>query len=84
MKIRTRPQRSGKITQRLPENNLRLARTRIGKLRRYLDRGLISLSDVWQSFQSWRSYALRFKAWRHIEKMKEFLTGAYPGILQGA
>ena len=84
MKIRTRPSRSGKITQRLPENNMRLARTRLGKLRAYLDKGYISLPDVWQSFQSWQSYALRFHAYRHIQDMKEFLTGAYPGILQGA
>ena len=82
MKIRTRPQRSGKITQRLPENNLRLARTRIGKLRAYLDRGCISLADIWQSFQSWRSYALRFRAYRHIQDMKEFLIRVYPGIMQ--
>lgn len=58
------------------------ARTRIGKLRAYLDRGCISLADIWQSFQSWRSYALRFRAYRHIQDMKEFLIRVYPGIMQ--
>ncbi len=82
MKIRTRVHANAKVTQRLPEKNPRLERTRLRKLHKYVDRGLISLSDVWQGFQSWRSYALRFKARRQINDMKAFLIQKYPTIMK--
>lgn len=61
---------TGKIIKKVPRRGITKMRRRLKKLRRKLDAGEITLDDVWASWQSWRSYAQRFNAWRTLQSME--------------
>lgn len=61
---------TGKIIKKMPHKGITKMRRRLKKLRRKLDAGEITLDDVWASWQSWRSYAQRFNAWRTLQSME--------------
>lgn len=61
---------TGKIIKKVPRRGITKMRRRLKKLRRKLDAGEITRDDVWASWQSWRSYAQRFNAWRTLQSME--------------
>ena len=61
---------TGKIIKKVPRRGITKMRHRLKKLRRKLDAGEITRDDVWASWQSWRSYAQRFNAWRTLQSME--------------
>lgn len=60
---------TGRIVKKMPRKSITRMRRKLKKLRRMLDAGKITREDVWISWQSWRSHALRFDAWRTLRSM---------------
>lgn len=61
---------TGRIVKKMPRNGITKMRRKLKKLRRKLDAGEITREDVWASWQSWRSHALRFDSWHTIRSME--------------
>ena len=62
---------TGRIVKKMPRKGIVKMRQKLKKLRRKLDAGEITCEDVWASWQSWRSHALRFDAWRTLQSMEQ-------------
>lgn len=60
---------TGRIVKKMPRKSITKMRRKLKKLRRMLDAGKITREDVRTSWQSWRSHALRFNAWRTLQSM---------------
>ena len=60
---------SGRIVRKIYRRSVTKMRRKLKSLRRKVDEGIMSYADVYQSWQSWRSYALNFDAHRTIQNM---------------
>ena len=60
---------SGRIVRKIYRRSVTKMRRKLKSLRRKVDEGIMSYADVYQSWQSWRSYALNFDAYRTIQNM---------------
>lgn len=60
---------TGKIIKKMPHKSITKMRRKLKKLRRKLDAGKITREDVWTSWQSWRSHAMRFNSWHTLQSM---------------
>lgn len=68
---------SGRILRRLTRGTIVIMRRKMKKLKRFLDDGRMKIFDVYMSFQSWRSYAMRFDAHRTITKLETLFYNIY-------
>lgn len=59
----------GRIVRKIYRRSVTKMRRKLKSLRRKVDEGIMSYADVYQSWQSWRSYALNFDAYRTIQNM---------------
>lgn len=60
---------SGKIVMKIPRRSVTKMRQKLKKLKKRLDCGEITLKDIYQSYQSWRSYAMQFNAYHTVMTM---------------
>lgn len=68
---------SGRILRRLTRKTIVIMRRKMKKLKRFLDDGRMQIFDVYMSFQSWRSYAMRFDAHRTITNLETLFYETY-------
>lgn len=60
---------NGKVVKKIYKKSVTRMRRKLKALRRMLDQGKLGYGDVYQAFQSWRSYASHFDAWYTIQNM---------------
>lgn len=68
---------SGRIVRRLSRQSVVKERRKLKKLRRMVSDGTITRFNVYQSFQSWRAYAMKMKSWRSIQSVTELYNQLY-------
>ena len=69
LKMRVNLTPSGRIVRRIYKRSVVRERRKLKKLRAKLDQGNMTLADIWNAWQSWKSYALRFDAWHTVQSM---------------
>lgn len=69
LKMRVFVTPSGKILKKIYKRSVTRERRKLKKLRQMLDRGKVTREDVYNAWQSWKSYALRFNAWHTVQNM---------------
>lgn len=57
---------SGKVLRKIPRASVTRERRKLKKFAPLYNAGIMTYEDVYTSWQSWRSYALNFSAWRTI------------------
>lgn len=69
LKMRISIQPSGRIVRKIYKRSIVRERKKLKKLRLKLDQGIMTQADIWNAWQSWKSYALRFDAWHTVQSM---------------
>ncbi len=69
LKMRVFVTPSGKIVKKIYKRSVTRERRKLKKLRKMLDRGKVTREDIYNAWQSWKSYALRFNAWHTVQNM---------------
>lgn len=69
LKMRVFVTPSGKIVKKIYKRSVTRERRKLKKLRQMLDRGKVTREDIYNAWQSWKSYALRFNAWHTVQNM---------------
>lgn len=64
--------KTGKIIMKICRKSVSRERRKLKKLAEMAQAGKITWKDVYQSYQSWRSYAMHGNAWNTIQKMNGF------------
>ena len=70
LKIRFFLLNSGRIVRKIYRRSVTKMRRKLKSLRSKVDKGKMSYADVYQSWQSWKSYALNFNAYKTIRNME--------------
>lgn len=70
LKIRFFITKSGKVVRKIYRGSVTRMRVKLKKLGCLLRDGKISLRDVYNSWQSWRSHAMRFNAYTTLQSME--------------
>lgn len=60
---------TGRIVKKVYRKSVTKMRRKLKALRRMLDQGRVEYADVYASWQSWKSYAQQFDAYKTIESM---------------
>jgi hypothetical protein len=71
LKVRFFLTNTGKIVRKICKASITRERRKLKKLRKKLDEGVLTLSDIQQSFQSWKAYANTFNAYHTIQNMEQ-------------
>jgi len=71
--------KSGKIIKKISRKSVTRARRKLKHLKRLVDRGILNRVDIYASFQSWKSYAENFNAWKTIINMNKLYVGLFAG-----
>lgn len=75
LKMRITLTDSGKVLIRLSRGSIKSMRRKLDIFRKWLDEGLLSAEDIFQSYQSWRSHALRCSSYNTLCTMdKKFVS----------
>lgn len=69
LKIKYYLTQSGKVIKKMARSSVTRMRRKLKAFRRMVNKGIMEYSDVFQSFQSWRAYALNFNAYRTVQSM---------------
>lgn len=69
LKVRWMLTDTGKVVKRICKSSITRMRRKLKSLRRMLDAGRISYSDVFRCWQSWKGCALRVSSWRTVQQM---------------
>jgi hypothetical protein len=69
LKIRVFLTGSGYVVRKIYKRSVTKMRQKLKKLNRKLGAGRLTFEDIWTTWQSWRSYALRFDAWHTVRNM---------------
>lgn len=75
---------TGKVVKKIYKESVTKMRRKLKKLFPMMMQGILTYQDVYQAFQSWRSYAAHFDAWHAIRNMDQLfdkLLFSYPGYL---
>jgi hypothetical protein len=70
-------QPSGRIVRKIYKRSIARERRKLKKLRTKLDGGIMTPDDVWNAWQSWKSYALRFDAWHTVQTMGKLFDNLF-------
>ena len=65
---------SGRIVRKIYRRSVTKMRRKLKSLRRKVDQGIMTYADVYQSWQSWRAYALNFNAYKTVQSMGELYS----------
>lgn len=68
---------SGRIVRKIYRRSVTKMRRKLKSLRRKVDEGKMSYTDVYQSWQSWKSYAVNFDAYRTIQNMSALYNSLF-------
>lgn len=79
LKVRVFITKTGKIIRKLHRSSVVRQRRKLKKLYGLFVKGIITLRDAWNSFQSWRSHARRFRAYHAINKMEALFARLFVG-----
>ena len=74
LKVRFYLTPSGKIIRKIHPTSITRQRRRLKKLHKRFTQGLMTFIDCYNSFQSWRSHAERFNAYRTIKNMERLFN----------
>lgn len=77
LKIRYYLQPNGKVVKKIYRRSVTKMRHKLKSFRDLVDRGVMTYDDVYQSFQSWRAYALNFNAHRTILSMNALYNSIF-------
>lgn len=77
LKIRYYLQPNGKVVKKIYRRSVTKMRHKLKSFRDLIDRGVMTYEDVYQSFQSWRAYALNFNAHRTILSMNALYNSLF-------
>ena len=77
LKIRYYLQPNGKVVKKIYRRSVTKIRHKLKSFRDLVDRSIMSYEDVYQSFQSWRAYALNFNAHRTILSMNALYNSLF-------
>lgn len=77
LKIRYYLQPNGKVVKKIYRRSVTKMRHKLKSFRDLVDRSIMSYEDVYQSFQSWRAYALNFNAHRTILSMNALYNSLF-------
>lgn len=69
LKVRFFLLESGKIIRKIYRRSVTKMRQKLKAFRRLVDEGIMTYDDVYQSYQSWKAYAMNFNAYRTIQSM---------------
>lgn len=69
LKVRFYLTDSGRIVRKIYRRSVTKMRRKLKALRRMLDEGRVEYADVYASWQSWKSYAQQFDAYRTVQSM---------------
>lgn len=69
LKIRFYLTPTGKVVRKIYKRSITVMRRKLKKLRKRLDAGLLTRDDIYNSWQSWKAYALNFSSWRTVQAM---------------
>lgn len=69
LKIRFYLTSTGKVVRKIYKRSITVMRRKLKKLRKRLDAGLLNRDDAFNSWQSWKAYALNFSSWRTVQTM---------------
>lgn len=75
---------TGKVVKKIYKESVTKMRRKLKKFFPMMMQGILTYQDVYQAFQSWRSYAAHFDAWhaiRNMERLFNRLFFSYPGYL---
>lgn len=59
----------GKVVRKILRSSVVRMRRKLKSFRDMLAAGVLTRRDIWQSYQSWRSYAMHFDGWRTVVYM---------------
>lgn len=79
LKVRVFVKNTGKIIRKLHRSSVVRQRRRLKRLHGLFAKGIITLRDAWNCFQSWRSHARRFCAYRTINEMEALFARLFVG-----
>lgn len=71
LKIRLYLTPAGKVVRKIYKRSITVMRRKLKRLRRHLDDGQLTLDDIYNSWQSWKAYALNFSSWRTVQSMRK-------------
>ena len=81
LKIRVFLTDTGKVVKKIYKRSVTKMRQKMKKLNRKLASGRLTFGDIWTTWQSWRSYALRFNAWHTVQSMGRLYDQLFVGDL---
>lgn len=65
---------SGKIVKKIDRRSITRSRRKLKKLKRFVDEGILTIDDVYQSCQGWMNHAKQFDSWEtRTNYIKEYL-----------
>lgn len=73
LKVRFFLTKSGKVVKKIYKRSVTRMRVKLKKLKKRLSEGLLLPSDVYQTWQSWRAYAMKFNAYNTVNSMAELV-----------
>lgn len=79
LKVRVFVKKTGKIIKKLHRSSVVRQRRRLKRLHSLFVKGIVTLRDAWNCFQSWRSHARRFCAYRAINEMETLFARLFVG-----
>ncbi|MGN0489320.1 MAG: RNA-directed DNA polymerase [Ruminococcus sp.] len=69
LKVRFYLTKTGRVVKKIYKRSVTKMRIKLKKLKKFYDAGKITFDYIYQSWQSWRSYARRFDAYHTIKNM---------------
>lgn len=76
---------TGKIVRKIYKKSITRQRRKLKKFKVLLEKGIMNYSDVYASWQSWKSYANTFSAWHTVQNMAKLYDSLFisPWITAG-
>ena len=68
---------SGKVVKKIDHSSVIRMRRKLKAFKRKLEAGIMTPADVYQSWQSWKSYADHFNAYRTIQSMGQLYNDLF-------
>ena len=71
LKVRFHITKTGHVIRKMHKKSVAKMRQKLKKFKHMLDQGIMSMNDIYTSWQSWRAYARNFDAYQTIKNMTE-------------
>lgn len=77
LKIKFKLKESGKIVTKLSKRSIFAIKRKIHIFRKWLDSGVLDIESITTSYQSWRSYTLKFDTYKTIHSLDELFLKTF-------